>query len=497
MTMSPDKETHHPAEDETIVEPEGALPEMEFDELPPSLQKAMKKAGWAKLMPVQAKAMPYLFERRDLMVQSRTGSGKTGAFLMPLLERLDVDRKETQALILVPTRELANQVSSEAERIFADSRLRSTSIYGGVGYKPQLDALREGVQVIIGTPGRILDHLNRGTLKLDAMRVLIFDEADRLMSMGFYPDMRELRRYLPPRYDGYMFSATYPVTVQRLAGQFLHEPQFLSLSKERVYVAETAHIRYPVPAMDKDRALVRIIEVENPESAIIFCNTKMRVNYVARVLERFGYDADQLTSDLGQNAREEVLARLRKSSLRFLVATDIAGRGIDISELSHVIQYEVPEETEAYIHRAGRTGRAGATGISLTLVSPQEQTSLKRIAMQYKIDFEEREAPSDEEVARIVGERTTVMLEARLRDRDRLQIERMQRMLPLVDDLNQSEDERALLAMLLDDFYQQMQHAAPAHSVEEPRKETPSKRSGSGPSSGPSGGRSRRPRRRK
>jgi ATP-dependent RNA helicase DeaD len=211
--------------------------------------------------------------------------------------------------------------------------------------------------------------------------------------------------------------------------------------------------------MDKDRALIRVIEMENPASAIIFCNTKQRVHYVCIVLQRFGYDADELTADLAQKHREKVLERVRHGTLRFLVATDVAARGLDIPELSHVIQYEPPEDHEGYIHRAGRTGRAGAVGVAISLVTELEKLALKQIAKQYSIDMQERPLPADADVEQIVTERVTALLEARLRQRDNLQIERSQRFVPLGRSLAESEDESAIIAMLLDDYYQQTLHA--------------------------------------
>ena len=217
-----------------------------------------------------------------------------------------------------------------------------------------------------------------------------------MLSMGFYPDMRRVQSYLPKqRPSTYMFSATYPVQVLNLANQFLHKPGFLNLSSDHIHVTEVEHVYYNVPGMDKDRSLVRIIEIENPSSALIFCNTKVRVNYVTTVLQRFGYDADDLTSDLAQNAREKVMDRVRKGTLRFLVATDVAARGIDLPELSHVIQYEPPEDQEAYIHRAGRTGRAGASGTAISLVTVVERAALQRIGKAYQINFR-RKAAADQ-----------------------------------------------------------------------------------------------------
>jgi ATP-dependent RNA helicase DeaD len=218
--------------------------------------------------------------------------------------------------------------------------------------------------------------------------------------------------------------------------------------------------------MRKDRSLVRIIEIENPSSAIIFCNTKDTVHYLSVVLKRFGYDADELSSDLAQSMREKVMARVRRGALRFLVATDVAARGIDIPDLSHVIQYEPPEDPEAYIHRAGRTGRMGSSGVAISLVAEMEKFKLQSIARYYNINMEERPLPDDEELERIVAERITALLEAKLRARDNLQIERMRRFLPLARNLSQSEDELSLITMLLDDYYQQSLHAPPAPTAD-------------------------------
>lgn len=436
------------------------LPEVTFEQLPERLQTAAKNANWTVLTPVQAKAIPYLFAKKDMMIQARTGSGKTGAFVLPMLELLNPRRDVCQVLILVPTRELAKQVSDAAITLFAGSGLRTAAVYGGVGYGPQTDALKNGAHVVVGTPGRVLDHLLRRTLSLEHLEMLIFDEADRMLSMGFYPDMIKVRRYLPNRrVHTCMFSATFPQQVMNTAQQFMKSPEFLTLSAEHVHVVETDHIYYFVPGMDKDRALVRIIEMENPASAIIFCNTKVKVHYVTVVLQRFGYDADELSADLSQADRERVLNRVRAGTLRFLVATDVAARGLDIPELSHVIQYEPPDELEAYIHRAGRTGRAGATGVAITLVSGAEKFALDRIAKRYDIPIEERPLPSDEDVEALVAQRLTALLESRLRDRDKLQTERSQRFIPLARELSDSVGELPLITMLLDDYYQQTLHA--------------------------------------
>lgn len=464
------------------------LPEAKLADLPEKLRQGAAQAGWTELMPVQAKAIPYLFARQDMMIQSRTGSGKTGAYLLPIFEMVNARQPHAQALVLVPTRELALQVATEAAILGRETGVRSIAVYGGVGYGEQLDAFKAGAHLVIGTPGRILDHLMRRSLTLDHLHMLIFDEADRMLSMGFYPDMVRVQAYIDREHrpSTFMFSATFPAQVLSLANQFMRQPGFINLSSDHIHVAETEHVFYQTPGMDKDRSLVRIIEVENPLSAIIFCNTKAHVDYVSTVLQRFGYDADQLTSDLSQVAREQVMERIRQEKLRFLVATDVAARGIDLPELSHVIQYEPPEDPEAYIHRAGRTGRAGGSGTAITLVNGSERLELGRIAKRYSVPIEERPLPSDEDVQRIVAERATALLEARLRGRDRLQTERMERFIPLADSLAQSPEGAHLLAMLLDDFYQGGFHPpvppataaprAPAHSSDGSRSGRPHRR---------------------
>lgn len=471
---APEREPNHtaqPAETKPpSKEPEAVLPPIELPDLSKAQQDACSRAGWPTLTPVQSRAIPFMLAGRDLMVQSRTGSGKTGAFILPLLERISPEKPHCQALVLTPTRELALQITSDAKTLFGEQGPRVVPVYGGVGYGSQLEAIRKGAHLVVGTPGRVLDHLIKRSLSLENLQVLVFDEADRMLSMGFYPDMQRVRSFLPSTpMNVYMFSATYPPHVLRLAGEFLRNPEMLSLSQDRVHVAETEHVFYVSPPMEKDRALVRIIEMENPTSAIIFCNTKSDVHYVSVVLQRFGYDADELSADLSQSKRSQVLTRIRKGQLRFLVATDVAARGIDIPELSHVFQYEPPEDLEAYIHRAGRTGRAGATGKAISLVSGMDKLELKRIAHRFGIKIKEQPLPSDEDVSKLVAERIVSLLESDFRERDRIGIERLRRFLPLAQELGRME-EPLLLAMLLDDFYQKSLQVPPQGP---PPKETP------------------------
>ncbi len=426
-------------------------------DLPERLQQGVKALGWPGLMPVQAQAIPYILDNRDLIVQSRTGSGKTGAFLLPLLEKLDVREKTTQALVLCPTRELASQIHAEFERMNAgldeDERLNAIPVYGGVGYEPQVKAFEKGAQLVVGTPGRILDHLARGTLKLDKLRTIILDEADEMLSMGFFPDMIKVRRYLPKQRDSYMFSATMPFQVQRIGKEFLTDPIFLATAGGQIHVEQMAHRAYQVLPMAKDRTLATLIEWENPTSAIIFCNTKREVEYLANFLNNYGYNAAGISSDLTQKAREKTMKRLRDGDVRFLVATDVAARGIDVEDLSHVFQYDIPQDREYYVHRSGRTARAGKAGVSIAITTASDMPTLRLIARKYDIPLEERDMPTEAEIASRVGQRLTNLLEDRMRNRTNMERERQARFAAVAKQLVE-DGEPEILGMLLDEAHQ-------------------------------------------
>ncbi len=441
-----------------IMHPEDALDSIQLEQLPPAMQEACAKAGWNRLMPVQSAALPYLMDGRDIMIQSRTGSGKTGTYLLPLVMGLRAEKKHPQALVLVPTRELAVQVAHEAGILFEGTGIAAVALYGGVGYQKQLEQLRDGAQLVIGTPGRVLDHLLRRSLTLEHLRALVFDEADRMLSIGFYPDMKEVQRYLPKkRIYTSLLSATFPQYVLNLAAEFMQKPCMLSLSQKQVYAASVEHCFTRVDRMDKDRTLVRLIETENPASAIIFCNTKADVHYVTGVLQGFGYNADELSADLTQSKREEVMLRIREGKTRLLVATDVAARGIDIPDLSHVFLYSPPEDHESYIHRSGRTGRANAAGTVISLVDIMEYLELERIAAHYSLALHEIPNPTDEDVAKVVSSRLLAIMEANYRRLKPLEKTRLRRYTAFAKELAsltlEDENEGAginLLAMLLD-----------------------------------------------
>ena len=432
--------------------PHPALPCAAPETLPAKAKAAFDRTGWTHLMPVQEQVIPYMISGRDLIVQSRTGSGKTGAFLLPLFARLDADTKGTQALILTPTRELARQIYSEFDRMnSASGGLRGALVYGGVKYQGQVRDLRAGAQLVVGTPGRILDHLDRGVFTLAGLDAFVLDEADEMLSMGFYPAMVKVKKHLPRERRSYMFSATMPPKVRLLGREFLTKASFLGLSTGRIGVETIEHRYYRIDPMEKDRSLIRLFEMENPESALVFANTKREVEYLVQFLENFGYDVAHISGDLPQRSREAAMERLRRGRLRFLVATDVAARGIDISDLSHVFQYDVPVDPEYYIHRTGRTARAGKAGTAVTLVTFEDEGRLQRIARLFDVELEKRTMPEPEDVAARVGERMVVVLEEELRSRSNLGKERLRRFIPLVEELVKEEPE--LMAMLVDDLY--------------------------------------------
>ncbi|MES3630550.1 MAG: DEAD/DEAH box helicase [Longimonas sp.] len=428
-----------------LHEPDEPLDAVTSDELPDQVEQAMRAAGWDSLMEVQRKSLPYLIAGRDLIVQSRTGSGKTGAFLLPLFDRLDSSRKEAQALILTPTRELARQVHEEFERMKIatpeTNDLEAALIYGGVSYGPQIKALKDGAQVIIGTPGRVLDHLKRKNFIAKTVRLFILDEADEMLSMGFYPDMKEIRDFLGADRQSCMFSATMPPKVRAVAREFLTNPDFLSLSSGHVSVDEISYRYYLVAPMEKDRALEQLIEMEEPESALIFANTKREVTYLRKFLSNAGYSIDEMSGDLSQRKREEAIDRLRSGELRMLVATDVAARGIDISDLSHVFIYDVPQDREYLIHRSGRTARAGKKGTTIVLATHEDEFELIRMAKAYDIEMERAELPVDP-----LDEAADQLRRHYSSGHNR---EAVQRFLPLVDRLASEHPE--LLAHLIDE----------------------------------------------
>ncbi|MCA9510735.1 MAG: DEAD/DEAH box helicase, partial [Myxococcales bacterium] len=418
-----------------------------FADLPEDIQAGIRDLGWSEPTPVQAKTLPLMRAEGDLIVQARTGSGKTGAFGIPIVERVDVDLAATQALIMLPTRELANQVATEVTAIGKHRGVRVLPVYGGVGYGAQLEGLERGAHVVVGTPGRVLDHLNAGRMKLDRVRMLVLDEADEMLSLGFWPDMREVRSFLPDDRCSYLFSATMPEKVRSLARFFLHDEQFVTLSEGQIAPQQIEHYFYVCAASEKEKVLARVLEYEDPESAIIFCNTKADVRYVTSFLQRRELDADQISGDLAQAAREAAMKRIKQGKLKYLVATDVAARGIDISDLSHVISYAAPESPDVYVHRTGRTGRAGKSGVAISLVSGFDIGNFKFLQTVTGIKITERKPPTERAIGERIRERLQVKIEQEMRHMSATQRDlHVDRMVPVVEKLAATPDGRRDLA---------------------------------------------------
>jgi ATP-dependent RNA helicase DeaD len=371
---------------------------------------AVKAMGYERPTPVQKDTIPLFLEGLDLVVQSRTGTGKTAAFGIPIVERVDVPRGEIQALILTPTRELTLQVREEIAHIGEVKGVRVQAIYGGDSIEDQVRGIRAGAHVAVGTPGRVLDLLKRGSLRLDAVRWLVLDEADRMLDMGFAVEMGQIMGFVPKERQTLLFSATVPLGIRGLIYSYLKEPRWVLLSEDFAYVKEVRHTYIITPRMQKEIVLEKLIEYDQPSSSMIFCNTREEVRSVANFLTRRGLPAAMISSDLPQRKREQVMARFRAGQIRHLVATDVAARGIDIEELSHVFIYSTPDSPEAYIHRAGRTGRIGRGGVVVSLVSATDLVSFNRLENRYHLQLEERSVPTDEEVEARKTERLVATL---------------------------------------------------------------------------------------
>jgi ATP-dependent RNA helicase DeaD len=358
---------------------------------------ALSDMGWETPTPVQRDSYPLAIEGHDVIVQSRTGTGKTGAFGIPLVDKLISEDGDEQALILAPTRELALQSAAEIEKLGAHRNIETVAVYGGASMDRQIRALEKGARITSGTPGRVLDHLKRGTMDASRLRFLVLDEADEMLSMGFAKELNAIIERLPEKRQTLLFSATVDRAIKRIAERHMHDPQFLGLSGDHVGALGIEHFVYMVSGVGRVSHLITVLETEDPESALIFCNTKAETEEVSAALQRAGFNAEWLNGDRPQREREEVLGRVRREELRFLVATDVAARGIDVSHLTHVINFSLPENVEQYVHRTGRTGRAGRTGTAISIVGPNELGILYYLRLQYRIFPVERTLPSEGE----------------------------------------------------------------------------------------------------
>ena len=367
---------------------------------------ALDQMGYENPTPVQANAIPLIRTGRDLMVQSQTGTGKTAAFGIPVIENLGDKPKGVKVLALCPTRELARQVAEEFTKLSQYKRFHAAAVYGGAPMEKQVAEIKFA-HAGGGTPGRVLDPLRRRTLDLSDLEALVLDEADEMLSMGFARELDQIMRYVPEARQTLLFSATIPEDIKRYSKRYMKEPEFLSMVEENVAADEVEHHYYMISGVRRPADLVQVIEYEDPHSALIFTNTRADSEMVSNYLKRQGYNAEYLNSDLPQKERERIMGRMKAKDLRFLVATDIAARGIDISQLSHVINYVLPDSPEVYIHRTGRTGRAGNKGTAISLIGPREigvYYYLKRI---YNVALQEQNVPTNAEIELRRQERRT------------------------------------------------------------------------------------------
>jgi len=367
--------------------------------LPAPLLATLDEVGYERPSPIQAQAIPHLLNGLDLLGHAPTGTGKTAAFALPLLSRLDMDAQHVQIMVLTPTRELAIQVAEAFQRYASGIKgFHVLPIYGGSGYSGQLRQLKRGVHAVVGTPGRVMDHMRKGTLKLDKLQALVLDEADEMLRMGFIDDVDWILEQTPKDRQMALFSATMPKEVQRIASRHLNDPKEIAI-KTKTATADTIRQRFwSVDRMHKLDALTRILEVEPFDAIIIFVRTKTATTQLSERLEARGYSASPLNGDMAQKDRERTVDRLKKGDLDILVATDVAARGLDVDRISHVINYDIPHDTEGYIHRIGRTGRAGRKGEAILFVSPRERRMLGAIEKATRQKIEPLQLPSTEMV---------------------------------------------------------------------------------------------------
>lgn len=345
----------------------------------PDIAKGIKAAGFITPTPIQSQAIPPVLEGRDVMGLAQTGTGKTAAFVLPILERLIKGPRGTiRALIIAPTRELAEQINEAIISLGQHTKIRSVTVYGGVNINPQFQKLRAGVEIVVACPGRLIDHMNQRTINLSHMEVLVLDEADRMFDMGFLPDVRKIIRHLPSNRQTLLFSATMPDDIRRLAHDVLKEPVTVQVNPPAP-AGTVSHALYPVEQHLKTALLLELLHHTDTESVLIFTRTKHRARRVGQQLEKAGYRAASLQGNLSQNRRQEALDGFREGRYQILVATDIAARGIDVSSISHVINYDMPNTADAYTHRIGRTGRAAKTGDAFTFITREDDEMVRNI----------------------------------------------------------------------------------------------------------------------
>src|SRR6476659_5599765 len=363
------------------------------------LLKAIDRLGFEQASPIQAAAIPLLLNGRDVVGQSQTGSGKTAAFAAPAVQKVDLDQRSTQVLILCPTRELAVQVSEEVHKLaFFRRGLHALPVYGGQSYDRQFQGLRQGAHIVIGTPGRVMDHMRRGTLRLDGLKIVILDEVDVMLNMGFRDDIEMILQATPKTRQTVFFSATIPRPIQQLIEKYSRDPQNVRMEQKALTVPTVEQVYYEVDRRYKIDLLTRLIDMHDLKLGIIFCKNKRMVDDLVDHLNAQGYSADRLHGDMTQNMRDRVMNKFRKSGLEFLVATDVAARGIDVDDVEVVVNYDLPYDGEDYVHRIGRTGRKGKSGRAISFASGREVFQIRNIERYTNTRIQRGKIPTPGEV---------------------------------------------------------------------------------------------------
>ncbi len=361
--------------------------------------KSISKIGFEEPTPIQVSAIPLILKGADVVGQAQTGTGKTAAFGIPIVEKQNKGRHPF-AIILEPTRELAVQVAQEINMIGKYKNINVLPVYGGKSIENQIKTLRRGVDVVVGTPGRVIDHIRRKTISLSDIKTVVLDEADEMLDMGFIDDIETILKTTPAERQTLLFSATMPQPIMNIAKRYMRTPEKIRINTTDVVVPKIKQVFYEVREADKINALSRLLDVEDPQLAIVFCHTKREVDEVAMKLEQTGYNANALHGDFTQARRDEVMNKFKKGMLDVLVATDVAARGLDIKNVTHVINYSIPQNPESYIHRIGRTGRAGKSGIAITLVTPREYKHLRLIEKTAMTTISRKKLPTSQEVSK-------------------------------------------------------------------------------------------------
>lgn len=384
---------------------------MKFNELnlDDSLLSAIAEAGFSEATPIQAQTIPLVLSGVDVIGQAQTGTGKTASFGLPILQEIDVQNPHIQALIISPTRELAVQTQEELQRLGKYRHAKVIAVYGGSDIRRQIKQLREHPQVVVGTPGRLLDHLKRHTLKLEAVQRVVLDEADEMLDMGFVEDIENILENVPSQHQTLLYSATMPKPIMRIAEKFMQQPQIVKIKSKELTADKIEQYMVRSKEYEKFNIMTRLFDVQKPELALIFGRTKRRVDELTRGLKARGYNAEGIHGDLSQQKRMSVLRQFKAEKLNYLVATDVAARGLDISGVSHVYNYDIPQDPDSYVHRIGRTGRAGRSGVSVTFVAPNEMSYLRSIEQLTNVRMLPLKPPTDAEA--LAGQIDTAKLE--------------------------------------------------------------------------------------